>query len=149
MTSKRRVKPSRAAAAAQTPADRRPLSLGLILVVAVTAVLPLVARHINTMATGTDFNGIQNQPCTLEILDDYAFRCTFDYTFGLFPHILTRHMGGYPQEGPLMPAHIMKDYHPDYAGEEVINQLMEEWGMETWEQVTNRFPGQWGLNIWQ
>ena len=59
MTSKRRGKPSRAAAAAETPADRQPPSLGLILVVAVTAVLPLVARHINTMATGTDFNGIQ------------------------------------------------------------------------------------------
>jgi len=98
---------------------------------------------------GSAFNGIQNQPCTLEIVDDYTFRCTFDYTFGLFPHILTRHMGGYPGEGPLMPAHFVKNYHPDYAGEEAVNQLMEEWGMETWEQVTNRFANQWGLNIWQ
>jgi peptide/nickel transport system substrate-binding protein len=95
------------------------------------------------------FNGIQNQRCTLDIIDDYTFRCTFDYTFGLFPHILTRNMGGYPQEGPFMPAHFLKDYHPDYAGEEAINKLMDEWGMETWQQVTNRFCSQWGLNTWQ
>jgi len=95
------------------------------------------------------FNGIQNQHCTLEILDDYTFRCTFDYTFGLFPHMLTRNMGGYPQEGPFMPAHFLKDYHPDTAGEAAINKLMAEWGMETWQQVTNRFCSQWGLNIWQ
>ena len=95
------------------------------------------------------FNGIQNQPCTIEILDDYTFRCTFDYTFGLFPHILTRNMGGYPQEGPFMPAHFLKDYHPDFAGEAAINKLIAEWGMETWQQVTNRFCSQWGLNTWQ
>jgi peptide/nickel transport system substrate-binding protein len=95
------------------------------------------------------FNGIQNQECTLEILDDYSFRCTFDYTFGLFMHILTRNMGGYPQEGPFQPAHFLKDYHPDYAGQEAIDKLMAEWEMETWQQVTNRFCGQWGLNTWQ
>jgi peptide/nickel transport system substrate-binding protein len=95
------------------------------------------------------FNGIQNQPCTIEILDDYSFRCTFDYTFGLFPHILTRNMGGYPQEGPFQPAHFLKDYHPAYAGQEAIDALMAEWEMETWQQVTNRFCSQWGLNTWQ
>ena len=95
------------------------------------------------------FNGIQSQRCELEILDDYTFRCTFDYTFGLFPHILTRNMGGYPQEGPFMPAHFLKNYHPDYAGQEAIDKLMAEWGMETWQQVTNRFCSQWGLNTWQ
>jgi len=95
------------------------------------------------------FNGIQNQECALEILDDYSFRCTFDYTFGLFMHILTRNMGGYPQEGPFIPAHFCRDYHPDYAGREAIDALMAEWGMETWQQVTNRFSSQWGLNTWQ
>ncbi|MBN1262411.1 MAG: hypothetical protein JXB35_17155 [Anaerolineae bacterium] len=95
------------------------------------------------------FSGIQSQRCELEILDDYTFRCTFDYTFGLFPHMLTRNMGGYPQEGPFMPAHFLKDYHPDFAGEEAINKLMAELGMETWQQVTNRFCSQWGLNTWQ
>ncbi len=95
------------------------------------------------------FNGIQNQECALEILDDYTFRCTFDYTFGLFPHILTRNMGGYPQEGPFMPSHFLKDYHLDYAGQEAMDKLMAEWTMETWQQVTNRFCSQWGLNTWQ
>ena len=95
------------------------------------------------------FNGIQNQPCTLDIVDDYTFRCTFDYTFGLFPHILTRNMGGYPQEGPFMPKHFMQNYHLDYAGEEAMNKLVAELGLETWQQVTNRYAGQWGLNTWQ
>ncbi len=95
------------------------------------------------------FNGIQSKRCVLEILDDYTFRCTFDYTFGLFPHMLTRNMGGYPQEGPFMPAHFLKNYHQDYAGEAAIKKLMEEWAMETWQQVINRFCSQWGLNTWQ
>jgi peptide/nickel transport system substrate-binding protein len=95
------------------------------------------------------FNGIQNQRCTLDIVDDYTFRCTFEYTFGLFPHILTRNMGGYPQEGPFMPAHILKNYHLDYAGKEALDKLIAELGVETWQQVTNRYANQWGLNTWQ
>ncbi|MBN1580616.1 MAG: twin-arginine translocation signal domain-containing protein, partial [Anaerolineae bacterium] len=95
------------------------------------------------------FNGIQNQWCEIEILDDYTFRCTFDYTFGLFPHILTRNMGGYPSEGPFMPAHFLKNYHIDYAGKEALDALMTEWSMERWQQVLNRFCNQWGLNTWQ
>ncbi|MBN1873118.1 MAG: hypothetical protein JXA33_02735 [Anaerolineae bacterium] len=98
---------------------------------------------------GSAFNGIQNQHCELEILDDYTFRCTFDYTFGLFPHILTRHMGGYPQEGPFMPKHFLQNYHIDYAGEDALKTLMAELEMETWQQVLNRFCSQWGLNTWQ
>ncbi len=95
------------------------------------------------------FNGIQNKWCTIEIIDDYTFRCKFDYTFGLFPHILTRNMGGYPCEGPFMPAHFLKKYHIDYADKASLEKLMAEWSMERWQQVLNRFCNQWGLNTWQ
>ncbi|MBN1936166.1 MAG: ABC transporter substrate-binding protein [Anaerolineae bacterium] len=108
-----------------------------------------IAEDMESWGPAQPFNGIQNKRCTLEIVDDYTFRCTFDYTFGLFPHILTRNMGGYPSEGPFMPAHFLKNYHLDYAGKEALDKLMSEWAMERWQQVMNRFCNQWGLNTWQ
>jgi len=98
---------------------------------------------------GAAFAGIQNEWAEIEIVDDYTWRVKYDYPFGIFPHVLTRHMGGYPGEGAFMPKHFLKDYHIDYAGEEALNAMMAELGLETWEQVLNRFAGQWGLNIWQ
>ncbi len=97
---------------------------------------------------GQAFAGIQNKWPTIEIIDDYTFRVKFDYPFGIFPHLLTRHPGGYPAEGPFMPKHFLKDYHIKYAGEEALKKMMEELGVETWENVINRFV-QWGMNIWQ
>lgn len=108
-----------------------------------------IAEDVGSWGPAAPFNGIQGQRCEIEILDDYTFRCTFDYTFGLFPHILTRNMGGYPSEGPFMPAHFLKNYHIDYAGKEALDKLMAEWSMDTWQQVMNRFCNQWGLNTWQ
>jgi peptide/nickel transport system substrate-binding protein len=98
---------------------------------------------------GPAFSGTKNRWAEIEIIDDYSFRVIYDYPFGIFPHVLSRHMGGYPGEGPLMPKHFLKDYHIDYAGEEALNAMMDELGMETWEQVLNRFAGQWGMNTWQ
>ena len=98
---------------------------------------------------GSAFAGIQNQWPTLEFIDDYTFRATFDYPFGIFPHVLTRHGGGYPSEGPIFPKHFMKDYHIDYAGEAALNTMISELGVENWQQVFNRYANQWGLNVWQ
>ncbi len=97
---------------------------------------------------GQAFAGIQNQRPTLEFVDDYTFRVKFGYPLGAFPLLLTRHPGGYPGEGPLMPKHFLKDYHIKYAGEEALKKMMEELGVDTWEQVLNRFTG-WGVNTWQ
>ncbi len=98
---------------------------------------------------GAAFAGIQGEWAEIEIVDDYTFRVTYDYPFGIFPHVLTRHPGGYPAEGPFIPKHFCQDYHIDYAGEEALQGMMDELGLETWEQVYNRFGGQWGLNVWQ
>jgi peptide/nickel transport system substrate-binding protein len=98
---------------------------------------------------GAAFAGIQGQWCEIEIVDDFTFRVTYDYPFGIFPHVLSRHMGGYPGEGPLFPKHFLQDHHVDYAGEDAINAMASELGLETPEQVFNRFGSQWGLNIWQ
>jgi peptide/nickel transport system substrate-binding protein len=98
---------------------------------------------------GAAFAGIQSQWATLEMVDDYTCRVTYDYPFGLFPHVLTRHPGGYPAEGPFVPAHFCRDYHIDYAGKEALDALMAELGVETWENVLNRYAGQWGLGVWQ
>ena len=43
----------------QPPGGGGPVSYGLVLVVATTAVLPLVAGHINVHGTGTEFDGVQ------------------------------------------------------------------------------------------
>lgn len=97
---------------------------------------------------GAAFAGIQNQWPTIEIIDDYTFRVKFDYPFGIFPHLLTRHPGGFPAEGPFMPKHFLKDFHADYADAADLQAMMTDLGLETWQQVLNRFC-QWGMNIWQ
>ena len=97
---------------------------------------------------GQAFAGIQNQWPTIEIIDDYTFRVKFDYPFGIFPALLTRHPGGFPAEGPFMPKHFLKDYHIKYAGEDALKKMMDELGVDTWENVLNRFV-QWGMNTWQ
>jgi peptide/nickel transport system substrate-binding protein len=98
---------------------------------------------------GQAFAGTGGRWAEIEIIDDYTFRATYDYTYGIFPHVLTRHMGGFPGEGPIVPSHFLKDYHIDYAGEEAIEKLKTELSLETWEQVLNRYLGQWGMNTWQ
>ncbi|MEA3345871.1 MAG: ABC transporter substrate-binding protein [Chloroflexota bacterium] len=96
---------------------------------------------------GAAFAGIQGEWAEIEIIDDYTFRVKYDYPFGIFPHVLTRHPGGYPPEGPFMPKHFLKDYHIDYAGEAALQRMMDDLGLEMWQQVINRFAG-WGRNIW-
>jgi peptide/nickel transport system substrate-binding protein len=98
--------------------------------------------------TGAEFAGAERRWAEIEIIDDYSFRVKYGYPFGLFPHVLTRHPGGYPAEGPLMPKHFLKDYHLKYAGEAALKKLMDDLALETWEQVLNRFV-QWGMNVWQ
>ena len=98
---------------------------------------------------GQAFSGTLGRWAEIEIVDDYTFRAVYEYSFGLFPHILSRHMGGFPGEGPIVPSHFLKDYHIDYAGEEAIDEMKAELGLETWQQVLNRYIGQWGMNTWQ
>ena len=98
---------------------------------------------------GPAFSGTKSRWAEIEIIDDYTFRATYEYSYGIFPHVLTRHMGGFPGEGPIVPKHFLKDYHIDYAGEAAIEEMKTELGLETWEQVLNRFLGQWGMNTWQ
>ncbi len=97
---------------------------------------------------GAAFAGIQNQWATIETVDDYTFRVKYDYPFGIFIHVLTRHPGGYPGEGPFFPKHFLKNYHINYAGKEALDKMMAELKVETWENVMNRYTG-WGLNVWQ
>ncbi len=97
---------------------------------------------------GQAFAGTQGRRANIEIIDDYTFRVKYDYPFGIFPHVLTRHPGGYPAEGPFMPKHFLKDYHIEYAGEDALKKMMDELGVERWEDVLNRFC-QWGMNTWQ
>jgi len=98
---------------------------------------------------GPAFSGTKGRWAEIEIIDDYTFRATYEYSYGIFPHVLTRHMGGFPGEGPFMPKHFLKDYHIEYAGEAAIEKMKAELGLETWQQVLNRFAGQWGMNTWQ
>jgi peptide/nickel transport system substrate-binding protein len=97
---------------------------------------------------GQAFAGTKGRQANIEIVDDYTFRVKYDYPFGIFPHVLTRHPGGYPADGPFMPKHFLKDYHIKYAGEDALKKMMDELGVERWEDVLNRFV-QWGMNTWQ
>ena len=96
---------------------------------------------------GAAFAGIQGQWPQIDMIDDFSFRVSYDYPFGIFPHVLTRHPGGYPAEGPLMPKHFLQELHIDYAGESALEAMVDELGVERWQQVINRYAI-WGMNTW-
>ena len=67
-----------------------------------------------------------NRP-TLEMLDDYTVRFTFEEPAPLF----MRQMG-YPSTKPSGPAHYLKQFHVDYADDAELGQKVTDAGFENW-----------------
>jgi len=96
---------------------------------------------------GAAFGGVRGQQAQVEIIDDYTFRVTFEYPFGIFPLVLARHTAGMP-DGPFMPKHYLQQFHAKYADEAFLQAKVTELGVEMWQQVFNHYAD-WGMNIWQ
>jgi peptide/nickel transport system substrate-binding protein len=86
---------------------------------------------------------IENNPMTVEIIDDYTFKCTFDGVYGGFPVALAIQSWRSYNE-LFQPKHFMQQFHPDYADPDELQAMIEENNFETWVQLFN-FKG---FNSW-
>ncbi len=94
---------------------------------------------------------IAGQPVDVEKIDDYTVSFTFAQPNGLFPRFLA-----FQGWGLLVPKHYMTQFHPDYAGQEAVDQLaaeadftdwMEYWGNRNsgWNNIERPTLGAWKL----
>ncbi|RIK44278.1 MAG: ABC transporter substrate-binding protein [Chloroflexi bacterium] len=107
--------------------------------------------------TGYDPAG---DPGQLEILDDFTFKLTFSQPYGGFLRNITiEGWNGYTEL--VNPAHILKQYHPDFTPMEELqpllaeNNLTDEWWQlftqkrcENWHATADRCIGFPTLNPW-
>jgi peptide/nickel transport system substrate-binding protein len=89
----------------------------------------------NDLAMNEDYNVVQvpwwarnedGTPFTIEFPDEYTVVMTWDTPRWIAPYILAQ---GFWEWEPLMkPAHFLKQYHPDYDGEDYDElQLIDKW----------------------
>ena len=86
--------------------------------------------HQNLTTNGT--------PLEIEIVDDYTFTVKFADPYPLFPQILAKESTGSPgltRDSFLLPAHYLKDFHPNYVSEEELAAKAEEYGVEGWQNL--------------
>ena len=72
-----------------------------------------------------------------EAVDDYTIKYTSDIPYPL----LINHMSHYHYTGEfhIVPMHFMKQFHPDFIGEEKAKELAEKGGFDNWIQLYEHF----------
>ena len=74
----------------------------------------------------------EDQPCTLEKVDDYTIKFKFRSSYGLFIQMLA----GPSALGPTdYPAHYLKQFHPNYVDKEELQEKTKEAGFDNWWEL--------------
>jgi peptide/nickel transport system substrate-binding protein len=74
---------------------------------------------------------------TIEKVDDYTVRYTFDHPNTAFLMELANKDGGDRLLAAFQPAHYLKQFHPNYTPMEEIDALVKEAGFQTWVELFN------------
>jgi peptide/nickel transport system substrate-binding protein len=85
-------------------------------------------------------------PATVEIIDDYTFKVTFDAPYGAFLRALTiEGWVGYTQV--LEPAHYLKQFHATYTSLEDLKPLLDEMQLtnEWWQVFASKRCQNWDM----
>ena len=100
-----------------------------------------------TWSTGS---GADRKHLTMEKVDEYTIRLTFDRPYPLIILHQTFYAGS--QGGLWQPSNYAKQFHPKHADADDLAQMIEDAGFETWEQllrdrcrVGSTIPAQVGL----
>jgi peptide/nickel transport system substrate-binding protein len=81
-----------------------------------------IANHDGTLAT-------------MRAVDDYTVEVEFDFPYTLFPLELTFRDGGDHTIAAHLPAHYLKQFHPDYGDPAEIERMVREAGLNDWTQL--------------
>ena len=71
----------------------------------------------------------------MRAVDDYTVEVEFDFPYTLFPLELTFRDGGDHTLAAHLPAHYLKQFHPDYGDQAEIDRLVAEAGLTDWTQL--------------
>ena len=83
------------------------------------------------------FVSVSGERAVIEKIDDYTVSFTFAQPNGLFPRYLA-----FQGDALNTPKHYLEQFHPDYAGQEAVDQLASDAGFEDWvEFFTARNTG--------
>jgi peptide/nickel transport system substrate-binding protein len=97
---------------------------------------------------------INGKPVTLQKVDDYTVRYEFPEPYYMFPEILAGYnkapgagqaQYGKSASGGFAPAHYLKQFHPKYASEEELNQIIADGGFDNWVSLF-KAKNNWTLN---
>ncbi|MBZ0300606.1 MAG: ABC transporter substrate-binding protein [Anaerolineae bacterium] len=77
--------------------------------------------------------GPDRTPLTMEVVDDYTLKFSFVVPYPLI--ILSECFYAGSQGGIWAPAHYGKQFHPDYAGADELQQKISDAGFENWAQL--------------
>jgi len=112
-----------------------------------------MASHPELGNKATPFLAVGGEFGTVEAIDDHTVRYTLPETNNLFPQVLagfnimaSHSTWGYsPGGGGFAPAHYLKQFHPDFAEQAEIDQMVAESGFENWITLFNA-RNDWSLN---
>jgi peptide/nickel transport system substrate-binding protein len=91
------------------------------------------------LRAGTKATG---EPMKLEIVDDYAFKCSFTQPYGGFPVGLAI-ASWHAYDVLLQPRHYLEQFHKKYADAAKLDAAIKEGKFETWVQL---FNNKWGIS---
>ena len=86
-------------------------------------------------STPTWVQNSDGSPVTMEKVDDYTVRYTFDFPNTLFLTELTFRDGADRTLAAFLPSHYLQQFHPDYVDQAEIDRLVEEAGVSDWTQM--------------
>ncbi len=73
------------------------------------------------------FISVSGQRASIEKIDDFTVSFTFAQPNGLFPRYLA-----FQGDALNTPRHYLEQFHPDYAGQDAVDQLTSDAGLESW-----------------
>jgi peptide/nickel transport system substrate-binding protein len=91
-----------------------------------------VATNEDLQPGGVSWMTYGDEMGVVEKIDDYTVEFQFSSPAGLFLVRLCHPNGGVPV---LYPEHYFSQFHPDYAGEEEVQAMVAEAGLESWPEL--------------
>jgi peptide/nickel transport system substrate-binding protein len=90
-----------------------------------------------------------DEPSTLDKVDDYTCQITFGSPYGFFERML----GGSSSAGtvPRHPKHYMQQFHPDFTDQATLDQMVKDAGFDNWWELYGDHSQKYSLDcprIW-
>ena len=102
--------------------------------------------------TKSSWFAINGKQGTLTKVDDYTIRIEFEDPYYFFLEVLagSTHLGGQAYQGLngyglFSPKHYLEQFLPDIAGEDAVQQMVDDEGYDNWVNLF-KFKNDWALN---